>query len=943
MLRTARAAGLALFLATTALSGPALAQPATAATVPPIVYKERVLPNGLKVFTSLDRTTPNVSVQVWYGVGSKDDPQGRSGFAHLFEHMMFKATKDLPAESIDRMTEDVGGFNNASTADDFTNYYEVVPANHLERLLWAESQRLGSLVVDEAVFKSERDVVKEELRQRILASPYGRLFGLYLPEASYTTHPYKRPGIGSIEELDAATIDDVRAFHQAYYRPDNAALIVVGNFDETELNRWIDKYFGALPKPATPITRVTAVEPPRTEPGVFNGYGPNVPLPAVTITWHGAKASDPDAPALTVLDTILSGGKSSRLYNSLVYKQQLAAEAFSTADLPQQPGMFAVGAIMASGKTLAEGEAALLAEVQRLRDAPPTAEELEEAKNELIAAKLRERETIDGRAFALGYALQIDGDAAAANSDLARLQSVTAEYVQRVARKYLTGEGRMIIRYRAESERPAGEVQPPAPVPPKTVATYTGPVFTLAPEGSRQAPPPIAAPVAPVLPSPAQQTLANGLRVIVARSSDLPLVTADLTLKTGAWADPRGLAGAAGMTAAMLTEGTKTRSAQQIASQVEALGAVLVSGAGLEASSVTLNVMPDKLDRAMAIMADVARNPAFAAEELERQRQQALDGLQVAYQEPGQVAGFAAAPVVFGGTPFGHVTGGTPASLARIAPADLVAIHGAWYRPDNAILVLTGDITPEQGFALAQRAFGDWARPATPLAAPPVVTPKALPRAVAIDLPGTGQAAVTVVKPAIARADPEDYTGIVASTVLGGGYSARLNQEIRIKRGLSYGASSRLVAERTTGSFRAAAQTKNESAPEVLDLITAELVRLAAQPAGAEELKARKSVLVGDFGRELATTGGLADILGNLALYGVPLEEIALYTAKVEAVGPDQVQAFAARVLDPANASVIVAGDAKAFSAPLKTRLPKLEVIPVDQLDLDSPTLRKAR
>lgn len=945
MLRTARAAGLAFLLATTALSGGALAQAAPAAVrteAPPIAYKQRTLPNGLKVFTSLDRTTPNVSVQVWYGVGSKDDPQGRSGFAHLFEHMMFKATKNLPAESIDRMTEDVGGFNNASTYDDFTNYYEVVPANHLERLLWVEAERLGSLVVDEAVFKSERDVVKEELRQRILASPYGRLFGLYLPQATYTTHPYKRPGIGSIEELDAATIDDVRAFHQAYYRPDNAALIVVGNFDEAKLNAWIDKYFGPLKRPAQPITRVTAVEPPRTTAGVFNGYGPNVPLPALAITWKGPAASHPDAPALTVLDAILSAGKSSRLYNSLVYEQQIAAEAFSTADLPAQPGMFGVGAIMASGKTLEAGEAALMAEVKRLRDAPPTAAELAEAKNELIAGKLRERETIDGRGFALGYALLVDGDAAKANTEVADLAAVTAADVQRVARKYLADNARMVIRYRAESERPAGETAPAPPAPPKTVAKYSGPVFALAPEGQRVAPPPLAEPVAPVLPKPVERTLPNGLRVIVAQSSELPLVTADLTVKVGAWADPAGLAGSAAMTANMLTEGTKTRSAQQVASQVEALGATLSSGAALEASSVTLNVMPDKLDAAMAIMADVAKNPAFAAEELERQRQQALDGLSVAYQEPGSVAGFAAAPVVFGGTPFGHVPTGTPASIAKLKPEHLTAIHQAWFRPDNAVLVLTGAITPEQGFALAERTFGDWVKPAAPLAATPAVRPVARPRAVAIDLPGTGQAAVTVVGPAIARSDPDYYPGMVAATVLGGGYSARLNQEIRIKRGLSYGARARLSTGRTTGSFSASAQTKNESAPEVLDLIKAELTKLAAEPASAEELKARKSVLVGGFGRELATTDGLADILGNLALYGVPLDEITAYTTKVEAVTAPQVQGFAGKVLDPARASVIVAGDAKAFSAGLKAKLPGLEVIPVDQLDLDTASLRKA-
>ena len=923
-----------------AVAAPAAAAPMAASQAPPIVYHQRTLANGLQVYTSLDRTTPNVTVQIWYGVGSKDDPAGRSGFAHLFEHMMFKATKNLPAESFDRLTEDVGGMNNASTFDDFTFYYEVVPANHLERLIWAEGERMGSLVIDDANFKSERDVVKEELRQRVLASPYGRLFSLYVPQATYRTHPYHRPGIGSIEELDAATIDDVRAFHEAYYRPDNAALIVVGNFDEAQLTAWIDKYIRPLKNPALPIRRVTAVEPRRTHPGVYEGYGPNVPLPAVAITWLGPKASDPDAPALKMLDAILSTGKSSRLYDRLVYEKQIAAEINSNADLPAQPGSFMVSAIMASGHSIAEGEVALLTEVTRLRDAPPSAAELAAAKNQLIAGKLRERETLDGRGFALGYALRINGDAARANTELADLQAVTAADVQRVARIYLDPDLRMTIRYRSESEQPKGEAAPTAPVPTMAATAYTGPVFALAPDSQRQKPPPVSAPVAPVLPQPAEKTLANGLRVIVARSSSLPLVAADLTIKTGGWADPAGLSGAAGMTADMLTEGTKIRSARDIARQAEALGATLVSRATLEASSVTLNVMPDKLDAAMTIMADVVRNPAFAAEELERQRAQSLDGLRVAYQEPGQISAYAAAPIVFAGTAFGHVATGTPASLARLKPADLAAIHKTWFRPDNAILVLTGDITAEQGFALAEKAFGSWAKPATPMLPVPVIAPRGRPRAIAIDLPGTGQAAVILAEPGIARSDPDYYSGLVANTLLGGGYSSRLNLEIRVKRGLSYGASSNLAAYRSTGSFRAAAQTKNETAVQVMDLIVEQMTSLATTPASMDDLTARKSDLVGGYGRRLATASGLADTLGNLALYGVPLDEITRYTTRVEAVSPAQVQAFAARVMDPAKASVIIAGDAKTFAAALKAKRPDLEVIPVDQLDLDSPTLR---
>ena len=932
-----RALVLTLLLAVAAVPAQAADQ------VPPITYQSRTLANGLRVLTSHDATTPNVTVQVWYGVGSKDDPVGRSGFAHLFEHMMFKATTDFPAESIDRFTEDVGGLNNASTYDDFTNYYEVVPANHLQRLIWVEAKRLSGLVVDEANFKSERDVVKEELRQRVLADPYGRLFALYMPRASYTTHPYKRPGIGSIEELDAATLDDVQAFHQAYYRPDNATLIVVGNFDEAQLQAWVDQYFGPMKAPASPIVRVSTVEPPRVGPGVFTGYGPNVPLPAVALTWLAPAASSPDAPALDVLDAVLSSGKSSRLYNGLVYSRQVAADIFSDADLPQQPGMIYAGAIMASGHDVAEGEAALLAEIKRLRDTPVTPAELSEAKNELIAGKLRERETLEGRAFALGYALATEGDPAGANGALAKLQAVSAEDVRRVAMKYLDPDRRMTIRYLAETERPRNEVA--EVVQPLTVASvaYSGPVSQLAPPDRREPPPLLAAPLTATLPTPVSRTLKNGLKVIVAKSSDLPLVTADLTLRVGSYADPTGKSGLVSMTAGMLTEGTRSRSAQQIAAEAEALGASLSSGGGQDSASVTLNVMPGNLAKAMSLMADVARNPAFRTADLKRQISQALDGLSVAYQQPGQLAGQAVAPVVFAGTGFGHVADGTPATLKRLAPADLARVHQTYFRPDNAVLVLTGDITPRAGLALAQQVFGGWTAPRSPRPIPLRVAPRAPARTVVIDLPGTGQAAVSLAKASISRSDPGYYPGLVANAVLGGGYSARLNQEIRIKRGLSYGAGSSLTAQATTGLFRARVQTKNESARQVLDLARTEVAKLSSSLAGPDELAARQSSLIGAFGRNLATTDGLADILGNLALYEVPLSELKAYPGKVNAVTAGEVQAFARSHLNPASLSVIVVGDAKVFLADLKAEVPGLEVIPATKLDLESPTLRKAK
>ncbi|HWA62333.1 MAG TPA: pitrilysin family protein, partial [Caulobacteraceae bacterium] len=913
------------------LAAGAQAQPAT--KVPPIAYKERTLANGLKVYSSIDRSTPNVTVQVWYNVGSKDDPTGRSGFAHLFEHMMFKATRDLPAESFDRMTEDVGGSNNAFTADDTTAFHEVIPANHLQRLLWAEAERMSSLVIDKDDFTSERNVVEEELRQRVLADPYGRFFRFLIPENSFAVHPYHRPGIGSIADLDAATLDDVRAFHETYYRPDDASLIVVGNFDQAELDAWVDRYFGAIQTPKAAIPRVTAVEPPRKGPRSVTGYGPNVPLPAIAITWLGPTAASDDAAALNVLDAVLTEGKSSRLYNDMVYDKQIAAEVFSSADLRAQPGLFYVGAIVAGGKSVDAVEAELRAQVGQLRDKPVSQAELDAAKNQLVAGAIRRRETIEGRGFELGSAITSEGDAARANTDIDRLQAVTAADVQRVARKYLTDDTRVAIRYLPESERPAGQAaeaeEKPSPVPSKP---YTGPVAVLAPEGQRQAPPPVGKPVTPVLPTPAERVLPNGLRVIVAKSSDLPLVNVQLIVKAGAASDPANLAGASSMTASLVTEGTKTRTAPQIAQQVEALGATLNAGSGWEASTVTLSTLPDKASQALAIMADVAENPVFAPQELERVRKETLDGLSVAYQQPGAVAGFVTAPVVYGGTPFGHVASGTPDSVRRLDRAAVAGLHDRYWRPDDAILIVTGDLTPDQGFALAQAAFGDWARPAGPPPAPPEATPHAAPREVAVDLPGTGQAAVVVTKPAIPRGDPRYYQGLVANAVIGGGYSARLNEEIRIKRGLSYGAGSSLTARRTLGAFTAQAQTKNQSAAEVVGLLRTVVASASTTPPDADELTARKSALVGEYGRTLETSEGLAGILGNLALYGIDLNEIKAYTGKVDGVTADQVAAFAREVYDPAQASVIVVGDAKTFLPTLQPALPHLEVIPIDQL-----------
>jgi zinc protease len=413
----------------------------------PLNIKQRSLPNGLRVVSLQNNTSPTVAIHVWYNVGSKDDPQGRSGFAHMFEHMMFKSTKNMPSEKFDRLTEDVGGFNNASTYDDFTNYYEVVPSNYLETLLWAEADRMVNLNVDEKNFASERDVVKEEFRQRILANPYGMLFGQYLEKLSYTKHPYMRPGIGNLDELSAATPKDAKEFYKTFYRPDNAVLIVVDDFDQKQFDAWTDKYFGRIAKPSGTIPRVKAVEPERAAEKRHRMTAPNVPFPAVAITYLAPTSKDKDEPALRVAETILSGGESSRLYQELVYKQQLAQEASFVADIRVDRGLLYLLGIASEGKTAEALEESLLAELKKIQNAPVSAKELEKAKNQLTMQKLQELETNDGKALAIERAVAYENDPTAVNRDIAELQAVTAADVQRVMKKYFTDTNRVVIYY----------------------------------------------------------------------------------------------------------------------------------------------------------------------------------------------------------------------------------------------------------------------------------------------------------------------------------------------------------------------------------------------------------------------------------------------------------------------------------------------------------------
>jgi zinc protease len=430
--------------------------------LPSMSFQHATLQNGLQIYSMEDHSSPTVAVQVWYHVGSKDDPDLRSGFAHLFEHMMFKGNEHLIPDTFEQLTENVGGESNAYTAPDVTVYHEVVPSNYLEPILWAEAERMSSLALNDTNFNSERDVVKEEYRQRILANPYGE-FSLAIDQKSFAVHPYKRPGIGNIAELDASHLPEVKAFHSTFYRPDNATLIVVGDFKATDLETWTKKYFGPIARPTEKIPRIDVAEPPRKQDGRDVLSSAKAPLPAFALTYLAPSVRSSDEPALDLAEEILSGGQSSRLYQSLVYEQQVAQRASFSDDLREDLGLLTFRVIVASGKSLPEAEKSLNDQIEKILKDGVTEAELDKAKNRFLTGKLMERETNNGKASALGEAAVIYRDPNHINTDLAKYQAVTAGEIKDILNKYIAGKKKVLIEYLPEAKKEAAKPEETRP------------------------------------------------------------------------------------------------------------------------------------------------------------------------------------------------------------------------------------------------------------------------------------------------------------------------------------------------------------------------------------------------------------------------------------------------------------------------------------------------
>jgi zinc protease len=461
--------------------------------------------------------------------------------------------------------------------------------------------------------------------------------------------------------------------------------------------------------------------------------------------------------------------------------------------------------------------------------------------------------------------------------------------------------------------------------------------------GGVDLPPPSAAQHTVKFATPQEARLANGLRVIVAHRPALPLLSAQLSVGTGAASDPEGLAGTATMTGELLSKGTETMSAPQIASAIESLGGSLDSSAGRETSAVSVLVMSDKAESALKILADVVLHPAFKQEEIDRLRSQRLDYLRVALQQPGSLARFVTDRVVFGASGYGHAASGTIESLPGIGRQQVVTFYRSHYAPQNAAFILAGNVTIDQGRDMAEKLFGAWINQAhAPDERAQAMAPDPKAERIVVDMPAAGQAAVTMAKAAIERKSPEYYAALVANAALGNGFVSRLNREIRIKRGLSYGAGSAIEARRQPGLFSATAQTKNESAAEVASLMDAELKRMATDPVQGEELHSRQAVLTGRYARNLETNEGFVSELNGLVAYDLPLDTLDRYIPAIDRVTSEEVTAFATKYFT-SPASLVIIGKASDFLEALKKKVSDVHVIEQNDLDLDRADLVKRK
>ena len=868
-----------------------------------ISYEKFTLDNGLRVLVHQDHKAPIVAVGVWYHVGSKDEPEGRSGFAHLFEHLMFEGSENYDGD-ISRPLDAVGATSmNGTTWLDRTNYFENVPTPALELALWLESDRMGHLLgaVTQDKLDQERGVVQNEKRQSD-NEPYGRIWYSILEGLFPPGHPYRHSTIGSMEDLDAATLEDVRDWFRTYYGAANTVLVLAGDIEPERARELAEKYFGHIPA-GPPVTRLRRWVPERTGITRELMYD-RVPQLRSFRFWAVPGWNQRERAELQLVASILGDGKNSRLYQALVYELQLAVEISAELQPFELASLFSVDTTLAADVALNEVDDVIDQELERfLRDGPGE-DELQRAKTKIRASVVRGLERVggfSGKATTLAQGELYDGNPAFYATALAWIDQATAEDVRTVARRWLGGG-----RYQLDVlPYPEYQVTPPA-VDRSAGLPAVGPLPELA------------------FPPVQRATLSNGLEVVLAERTAVPVVSLSLQFDAGFAADAGGKPGTASFTLEMLDESTRSRSAMEISAQAESLGAEITTHSDLDSSHVQLSALKENLEASVELWADIVRNPAFPAAEMERQRVRWLAAIEREKNEPITTALRTLPPLIYGsdhayGIPF---TGsGTEDSIRALTRDDLEAFHGQWLRPDNATLLVVGDTTLAEVLPALERAFGDWKAPRGDVPAKRIGEVPLPPasRLLIIDKPGAPQSLILAGHLAPSSGAANNVAIGMMNDVIGGDYLARINQNLRVDKRWSYGAYTFLEDARGQRPLMIYAPVQTDRTADAVAELRGELDRfLGAEPATAEELRRvfRSSAysLPGRYETSAAVLGTLQD---NVR-FGRPDDYAASLKQRFEAVDLEKLQATAEAVLHPDRLTWVIIGDRAAIEQDLR-------------------------
>ena len=915
--------------------------PAKPLVVPVLHYEKYTLPNGLEVILYENHKLPLVAVDLWYHVGPVDEKAGRTGFAHLFEHMMFEGSEHVGEKAHIKYVEGAGASDiNGTTDYDRTNYFETLPSNQLELGLWLESDRMGFLLetLDRAKLTNQRDVVRNELRQDD-GMPYTladeEVGHLLFPK----THPYYGNVIGSHADVEAARLNDVRDFFSHYYTPNNASIAIAGDIDRAKVKALVDKYFGPIPRGPEVEKPVVVTPPIETERRAT--VTDTVQLPRVSMAWLTPEAFKPGDAESDFFMRVLGGGKTSRLYRKLVYEQQIAQTVKCQNTSLTLTSMAQCDVTARPGVKPEDLEAAIDKEIASLRDQGPTQAELDGARTVYLTNKIKGLQRLGGFG---GVADMMDrynqylDDPGYLPKDIARYQAVTPASVREIGQKEFASNHRVVV-YAVPGKKVIDDVpRSPGDTDAKVVVKppYSA-EFETAQNWRKD--PPKAGPAPELhLPVPKTFALANGLKVYLVEEHTLPVVSAALVDLAGSEENPADKPGLSAFTARMLSEGTNGRSSVELADAVDSIGAELRTNATVDQAAASIGALSNNTDAAMVLLSDVSLHPAFLPEEVERIRRQRLVAIQQEADQPVATVLRVGQKTLYGSYSYGYRDIGTTASVKSITRDELQQFWSRHYAPGNAALFLAGDITEAEARRLVEKDFGSWTASggAKPAQIPPTPAPPTR-KVVIVDKPGAPQTALIAFGLGAPRATP-DYPALnVMNSVLGGLFSSRINMNLREKNGYTYGAFSEFLFRRGEGPFLAGALVRTDVTGPAAKELFVELNRMRTDPATADELRLAKENALRSLPGNFETVSETAGLMSDIFTYGLPVNYYQTLPSQFEAVTAAEVEKAAQEHVHPENLIVVAVGD----QAKIEPELEKLNLGPIELRDESGDPVKK--